>query len=217
MDLKNGTDLKYWFLLSFFFYLLSTPLFADQYLSLNEPNTWKMKQLIKTTAFNITLDSGEPVLTLESNQSAGLFYRMIKVDLKETPFLNWSWKVNHIYNNQLENKRSGDDFPARVLIVYEEGFVGTDTTGFSFVWASQMKKGSVWKSPVGENLLIVVNQSGETHVNQWLNEKVDLKATFKKLLKKNINSVSYIALMADSDDLKETVTAQFKNIYFSRQ
>ncbi|MBT4288737.1 MAG: DUF3047 domain-containing protein [Deltaproteobacteria bacterium] len=217
MNLKCLKNFKCWFLLSSFFYLLAVPAFADQYLNLNEPNTWKMKQLVKTTAFNITLKSGEPILTLESKHSAGLFYRMIDIDLKETPYLNWSWKVNHIYKNYSENQRSGDDFPARVLIVYEEGFVGTNTTGFSFVWASQMKKGSVWKSPVGENLLIVANQSGDTHINQWLKEKVDLKSAFKNLLKKNIERVSYIALMADSDDLEETVTTQFKNIYFSRQ
>lgn len=217
VGLKNGTIFKCGLLLSLFLCPLSASLLGDQYLSLDEPNAWKMKQLVNTTAFDVKLKSGEPVLTVESKQSAGLFFRMISVDLQETPFLNWSWKVSHIFNNQSENKRSGDDFPARVLIVYEEGFVGTNTTGFSFVWASQLSKGSVWKSPISDNLLMVANQSGETHVNQWLIEKVDIKAAFKNLLKKNINSVSYIALMADTDDLKETVTTQFKNIYFSRR
>ena len=215
-DSNCVTIFKYHLLLGVISCLLSVPSFADQYLNLDDPNTWKMKQLVKTTLYDVTHKSGEPVLTLESKHSAGLFFRMIAVDLKETPYLNWSWKISHIYNNPSEVKRSGDDFPARVLIVYEEGFVGTDSTGFSFVWASQVSKGTVWKSPVSENLLMVVNQSGDSHVNQWLTEKVDLKATFKNLLKKNIDRVSYIALMADTDDLKESVTTQFKNIYFSK-
>ena len=176
-----------------------------------------MKNLKKTTDFNVITSSGEAVLTLKSERSAGLYFRLIDVDLIETPFLNWSWKINHVFNNQSEQIKSGDDFPARVLIAYEEGFVGTKTMGFSFVWTSALEKGTIWPSPFSKNLLMVARQSGKTNVNQWLTEKIDLRTAFKDLLKKDIRRVNYIALMADTDDLKETVTTQFKSIYFSSQ
>jgi hypothetical protein len=206
---------KSWLLISILFSLFQTSLFADQYLDLNEADTWRMKHLIKTTDFNVIISSGEPVLTLKSKHSASLYFRLIDIDLKKTPFLNWSWKISHVFHNQSEKIRSGDDFPARVLIVYEEGLIGSKTIGFSFVWASSSEKGAIWQSHVSRNLLMVASQSGKAHVNQWLTEKVDLRTTFKDLLKRDVKRVNYIALMADTDDLKEMVTTQFKSIYFS--
>ena len=190
-------------------------LYANQFLNLKR-DEWIVKHFKNKSDFSVNHDAGDMILTIQSEKSASLYFKYVDIDLDKTPFLNWNWKVNRVFDNQNEKVKAGDDFPARLLVAYEEGMLGSDTVGFSFVWCSRTEEGVTWPSPVSSNIKMVSKQSGQNSINTWQVEKVDLKAAFLTLQNRSIRKINYIALMADTDNLSEEVTAQFKNIYFSQ-
>ena len=52
--------------------------------------------------------------------ASGLFNEM-RIDVHKTPLINWSWKVERGLHDKDERSKPGDDYPARIYVVFSGG------------------------------------------------------------------------------------------------
>ena len=178
---------------------------------------WQTKVFEGETGYRLVEDEGRTVLRADSDGTASGLYREIEVDLTETPYLNWSWKVAGVLEGIDERTRAGDDFPARVYVVVSGGALFWRTRSLVYVWASSQPAGSRWENPFTGNARHIAVQSGPGRVGQWVQEKRNLRQDWQALFGETIDRIDAVALMTDTDNSDRSATAWYGDIWFSAE
>ena len=79
---------------------------------------WNEKIFKNETQYQIIESSSGKILKAKSQASGSGLFRELQVDLKETPCLAWSWKVQNVLYGLNETTKDGDDYSARVYVVF---------------------------------------------------------------------------------------------------
>ncbi len=179
------------------------------------------------TVYDVVPANGSPVLRARSECSASaLVLDLTDVNLVQTPRLRWRWRVETGLQIENERQREGDDFAARVYVMFPADpdrtplwdrlrrrvvrrLYGREPPGhaINYVWASAAEPGSSWRSPYAEDAHLVALRRGESRV--WRVENVDLAADYQRLVGEPPMAPMAIAVMSDSDDSCQQTTAYF--------
>ena len=186
--------------------------FADTSLAL-----WKERSLVGNTQYQLTMDNGVSVLRGSANAKASLLYKEFYVSLLATPLLSWHWKINGVFNGTDEKTRDGDDFPARVYVVYRYGRFPWQSYTINYVWASHTPKHESWFSPYTKKSKLIAVQSGNTLAGTWQYETRNVADDFAVLFDVDVESLSGVAVMVDADNTGQSAVAQFGAIQFSSE
>ena len=178
-------------------------------------NNWRRHSFQGETSYTEVIRNGRQVIRAESNGSASILFRELRIDLEKTPYLNWSWLVEEIIPGLDERTKSGDDYPARIYIVANDGLLPWQSKAVNYVWAGTLSKETRWKSAFTDSSLMIAVRSGDSEKNRWVREKRNVKADFQQFLGKTIRYVDMIALMSDTDNSGASVRAEYGDIYFS--
>lgn len=182
-----------------------------------ELSAWQEKQFNRQTHYTLQQDDERIVLTaISSNAASGLF-KNISVDLNKTPILHWSWKINNTLTSKNEREKSGDDFSARVYIVFSDGPFFWQTKTLSYVWANQSPVGAHWPNPYTDSAHMFAIQSGGQHIKQWRYESRNVKHDIQTVFGKNIAHIEAIAIMTDTDQTGAATQAWYGDMWFSDQ
>lgn len=175
---------------------------------------WKEKSFSGHTRYSLEARGSKLAIKGETDGSASALYRDVTVDLESTPFLSWQWKVSNVFVNSEERKKSGDDFPARLYVIYQRGFFKWNTVAINYVWSSENAVGETWKSAYTSKSRIVVLQSGDTNAGNWVSEKRNVAEDFKTLFGIDVSNLNGYAVMVDGDNTSSAATAWFADIAF---
>jgi hypothetical protein len=167
--------------------------------------------------------------------ASGLMVSLEGADLAAGPRLSWRWRVLEPLANKGERTKSGDDFAARVYVMFTFEpahatlwqratrraatlLFGERTPGVAldFVWASREPVGADWPSPYTEEVHVVVLQTGAAPSSDWVREEVDLKAEFQHAFGREAPPPSGLALMTDSDGVCAVASAEFADFELLR-
>lgn len=168
---------------------------------------------IKRSDYRIVTVDGRKALRGRCDDSASVFGIEREVDLNATPVLHWSWRVDRVYPQIDEQRKSGDDFVARVYAVIDGGLLKWRTRALNYVWASTLPVGTAWPNPFQSRAMMVAVQSGAG--GGWRSESRNLKADFAEYFDKQADHIDGIALMTDCDNHGGTGQAYFGDIYFT--
>jgi len=187
-------------------------------LALPDLAQWDSREFSGLTRYNITTLEQQSVLRAVSNGSASGLFRKIKINLLETPYLHWSWRIENTFEGNDEKTREGDDYPARVYIIISGGLFFWRTRALNYVWSSHQSKGSYWPNAFTGKAIMLSVRSGKQQLNTWVTERRNVLQDIKKYLgKQNITQVDAIAIMTDSDNTQTSATAYYGDIYFSNK
>lgn len=176
---------------------------------------WEEQKFVGKTYYSIIEENGITVIKAKSNGTASMLLQETTIDLTQTPYINWQWKVKNIIDNDNEKAKAGDDYPARIYIAVPNSFLSLYPRALNYVWASQLPKNTHWKNPYTDDVIMLAVQSGQQNTGQWLTEKRNLREDLEKVFGKDFKEIKGIAIMTDTDNLNVTATAFYKNIYFS--
>lgn len=178
---------------------------------------WKNKSFLGSTDYSIIRDDviNSDVIQAKSDRAAsGLFYEK-RINLKKTPFLNWSWRIEKYPEVKDEKSKPGDDFAARVYIVVKTGWTFLSTRAISYVWSQQNPEDSVWPNPfTGGKAMMVVAQSG-TDEKGWVSEQRNIREDLQRLFGENLDHIDAIAIMTDTDNSKSSAIGYYAEVRFS--
>ena len=177
---------------------------------------WRERAYRGKTQYKVVSIDGTSVLRASTDNSASAILHELDIDLNKTPFINWRWRVEHVFSNGInEQSRDGDDYPARLYLLASDGFTIWEAISVNYVWSSNQTKETEWTNAWSSKSKMVAIRSGNTQTGQWLNEKRNLKQDFKRLFGRDVETIIAVAIMSDSDNYHESATSYFGNIYFS--
>jgi len=202
------------------FYCVVYPIQAKDILPVGEFSRsslagWNTKIFQNETFYRFENQSGINRLCAESDKSASGLTKRVAINLNQTPYLNWSWRVDTVFDRSDEKTKQGDDFPARVYVVIDGGFFRRNQA-LVYVWAGRALLDSVWASPfAGDSVKQIAVRSGKILVGKWHQEKRNVRTDLEKAFGKRLSRIDAVALMTDTDNAGGHATACYGDIWFS--
>jgi hypothetical protein len=178
---------------------------------------WEEKEFLGNTKYTLVDSGSGGVLKATSSGSASGLFLEREIDLRRTPFLNWSWKIENTLGELNEQSKPGDDYPARIYVVKKGGIAFWTTRALNYVWASTSPAGTAWPNAFTDNAMMFAVRSGDAQVGDWVHEKRNIREDYKRLFGKDVETIDAVALMTDTDNAGGRATAWYGDIYFSAE
>jgi hypothetical protein len=179
---------------------------------------WKEQTLglLKSkTVYTLSRDNDKDVLGASSTKSASGQIYALKLDPKEYHTLKWSWKIDHTIKKGDEKNKDGDDFAARVYVVFPRGFF-SKTRAICYVWANKLPKGEHLTSPFTPNIITVAVDSGEELAGRWTFHQRNIYEDYRTFFGEEPPRIGAVALMTDTDNTGESATGYYGDISLVR-
>lgn len=165
----------------------------------------------KKTTYSFVQDNGKTVLMGRSNNSAsGMIYK-IKLDPQKYPIIKWSWKIEHTLKNANDRTKEGNDFAARLYVVFPRGFFSS-TRAIEYVWGNAMHSGESARSPYSKNFIMIAVDSGDGLTGRWVFHKRNIAEDYRNSFGEEVPKIGAIAIMTDSDNTHESSIGYYGDI-----
>jgi len=185
--------------------------------SQNRLDGWESKSFKDETRYELNKLDGSIVLRAESTAAASGLFKEQRIDLTQTPVLNWSWRIANRLTGLNEQSKTGDDYAARIYVVISGGLAFWRTRAVNYVWVSNTAKDSVWPNAfAGDHAMMLAIRGPEAPMNQWFHEKRNIRADLQKLFDEDIQYIDAVALMTDTDNSNGHALAYYGDIWFSK-
>jgi len=175
----------------------------------------KVRGADSKTIYKVGNNENGNYLRAEANNSASGVGKEVKIDLNKTPFINITWKIEKDLKGIKEDTKKGHDFSARVFVIKKTGATALSNRAVNYVFSSNRNVGENWSSPYTKKSMDKVLSTTKENFNEWVTVKANVKEDFKKFHDLDVNELSGIAIMSDTDNSKKTAIAYYQNIYFS--
>ena len=180
-----------------------------------EFKTLKVRKVKGETTWTLgSNDSGNFIKAEAKGKGSGLG-KEVEIDLLKTPFINITWKVEKDLSGIVENSKKGHDYAARVFVVKKTGSTALSNRAINYVFSSNNNIGDSWPSPYTKKSIDYVLSTTKEKSNIWVTVKANVKEDFKKLHELDVNNLSGVAIMTDTDNSKLKAISYYQNIYFS--
>ena len=169
---------------------------------------------------------GETKWTLGSNENGAYIKaeaegvgsglgKEIEIDLNKTPFINITCKVEKDLSGIIENSKKGHDYAARVFVIKKTGATPLSNRAINYVFSSNNIIDQNWPSPYTKKSIDYVLSTTIDKTNTWVTVKANVKEDFMKLHGLDVDNISGVAIMTDTDNSKLKAISYYQNIYFS--
>jgi hypothetical protein len=196
------------------------------------PSGWQrytMSRHKPPAVVRVEADDGSSVVHIDAERSAGAIVDRFRAAPNAT--LSWRWKIDHTVATGDLTRRSGDDFAARVYVFFD---VPTGQLSFGqrmtlsiarrltgenlpaaaicYVWDNHHAIGTIAPNPFYAPVRTVVIESGNGKAGQWVGERRDLAADFRKAFGREPPPITGIAIAADTDNTRTRANAWFGDV-----
>ena len=169
------------------------------------------------TKYSLGMNENGSFFKAEANGTASGLGKKVKIDLNKTPFLNITWKIEKDLKGIDEKTKKGHDFAARVFVVKKTGLTPLSNKAVNYVFSSNNSTNEFWKSPYTKSSIDYVLSTTKENLNEWVTVKANVKEHFKKLHGLNVEELTGLAIMTDTDQTDIKTISYYQNIYFSSE
>ena len=202
------------------------------------PDSWKLLTFHKIdehTEYSLVDDEGTVVVKAVSRGSSSGLTREVTIDPKQYPIVEWRWKIENVLQKGDVTTKQGDDYPARLYITfaYDESKIDfldqaqyelaralhgkyPPTGAITYIWESRSPIGTMVPNPYTDRAKMIVIESGEAKVGQWVAESRNLYEDYQKAFGDDPPPVSGVAVMTDTDNTGESAVAYYGDIVFRK-
>lgn len=175
---------------------------------------WETKSFSGVTDYRLVKENGRTVVKATSHAAASGLIRKIRFDVSKYRYLRWSWKIAGTIKGGDEKSRSGDDYAARIYVVFP-GRYFWQLKAINYIWANKLPKGESMPSLYAADSRMVAVESGPDKAGQWLAEERDLLADYRRLFGVDPLEAVAVAIMTDTDNTGSSAEAWFGDIFLS--
>ena len=184
---------------------------------LNSLEVRKVRGADAKTLYSIGNNENGSYLKAVAENAASGVGKEIKINLDKTPFINITWKIEKDLKGIKENTKKGHDFAARVFVIKKTGATPLSNRAINYVFSSNSNVGETWPSPYTKKSIDSVLASTKLNLNEWVTVRANVKEDFKKFHDLDVEELSGIAIMVDTDNSKLTAVSYYQNIFFSSE
>jgi len=188
------------------------------------------------TQYTLVDDGGITVVRAVSRAAAAGLSRPLSVNPVEFPWLRWRWKIDRLITNADIQTREGDDFPARMYVMFDYpleklSFIERSKLRLAralfdpdlpaatlcYVWDGKAAVESIVPSAYSDRVRLIVVASGAAHLGRWVDFERNVAADFQAAFGDAAPPVRAIAIATDTDNTGAYATSYFGDIYFFKQ
>jgi len=177
---------------------------------------WEPKSFSGVTEYRIVQEEGRTVVRAVSKASASGLAKKISFDLHKYRYLRWSWKIAATIKAGDETSRRGDDYAARLYVVFPGRFFW-QTRAINYIWANKLSSGKSLPNAYTSNAQMLAVESGNEKAGQWLSEQRDLLADYNALFGEEPQKATAIAIMTDTYNTGASAEAWYGEISLSTE
>jgi hypothetical protein len=182
----------------------------------------------QATRFALVEDDGKVVLQAQANASAGALIHPLHADPRQTPWLAWRWKVANLVAKGDMLTKAGDDFPARVYVLFDYDVSRlpflvrarvaaarliygdrVPAAALCYVWDNRRAPGFTAWNAYTSRVRMIVAASGDAQVGHWVAEAHDVARDFRNAFGEEAPPISAVVVAADTDNTGEAATGYF--------
>ena len=187
------------------------------------------------TSYTLVDDQNIKVVKAESDESASGLTKKITFNPKEYPYLSWRWKVNKAIPGTDVTSKSGDDYAARIYVMFEydvkdlsedeqsnvswyKFFNGElpPLATLNYIWANKMAIGNIVSSPYTDRVKMVILKNKDSALQEWHVEERNIYEDYKNAFGEEPKGVMSIAIMTDTDNTGAMAETYFGDIIASK-
>lgn len=175
---------------------------------------WETQSFQGETLYRVVADEdGNAVLQADSDSSASGLIKKIEFDPNDWPRLRWRWKVSSTLAKGDARTKEGDDYAARVYVVFPH-WIKPLTKTINYIWANRLPQGEAVPNSYYARAMMVAVESGAEKAGVWISEERNIVEDFRRLFGEDPPSVGAIAIMSDTDNTKGKVRAWYDDLIF---
>ncbi|UCD14869.1 MAG: DUF3047 domain-containing protein [Candidatus Omnitrophota bacterium] len=177
---------------------------------------WEEKVFKGRVLYSVEVKNTEGYLSAYSDSTAsGIFYRLTFSPAAK-PMVSWKWKVIKFPDKKtVEDSSNGwiekDDYAARFYVIFP-GFLFSQMKCLEYVWARDLREGTVMSSPYFDAIKIIVVESGKKKKGKWVFEERNIYQDYKKVFGRPPGRIGGIAIMTDTDNTLSVAEAHYDEI-----
>lgn len=184
------------------------------------PPEWKGQQW-GSPAYDMTIaeDGGKKVLHLKSKSEGSTISKEVKgkINLKDTPILEWSWKMVALPKGGNSCVKAADDQAGQVFVMWPRFPEQLRSRIIGYVWDTTQPVGTTCKSEKTGMVTYIVVRSGAAEVGKWFTEKRNVRDDFKKIYGEEAENPGVVSISIDSNDTNSYAESFIGPIAFRRQ
>ena len=177
----------------------------------------KVKKVKGKTTWSLGFNKNGNFIKAEAEGKGSGLGKEVEINLSKTPFINITWKVEKDLSGIVENSKKGHDYAARVFVIKKTGSTALSNRVINYVFSSNNSIGDNWPSPYTKKSIDYVLSTTKDNLDTWVTVKANVKKHFKKLHGLDVDELSGVAIMTDTDNSKLKAIAYYQNIYFSSE
>lgn len=175
---------------------------------------WDRKVFKGTTDYQLVQEDGRAVLRARARGAASGLTKKITFNPAVHRYLRWSWKVKDTVAGGNEKTRDGDDYSARLYVIFPGRFFW-QMRALNYIWANKLPKGGFTPNAFTGNAMMLAVESGHSKVGRWVHEERDILADYRAAFGENPREASAVAIMTDTDNTGGDATAWYGDITIS--
>lgn len=194
---------------------------------------WRLSKLKKLTSYQLVNYNGAIVVKAMSAASASGLVHPLDIDPRESPILQWRWKVPQLIPGANNARRTTEDAPVRVVISFDGDIESLPieermffdriraVTGYQlpyatlmYIWENRAARGTVIPNPHTERIQMIVAESGSALTGTWKLETQNVYEDYRRAFGAEPGRIKAIAIMTDTDNTGATVEAYYGDIAF---
>jgi hypothetical protein len=172
---------------------------------------WSEKSFQGTTEYRIVEEEGQKVLFARSENSASGLVFETDYDPQQFPVLSWRWKISEIVSKGDSRSKSGDDYAARIYVIFPHWFF-LKTKTLNYIWGNQLPKDSFQRNVYTSNAVMIAVESGSAKAGEWIAVQRNLLDDYRMAFGEEPPKVGAIAIMTDTDNTGATAVAWYGDI-----
>jgi len=175
------------------------------------------------------------LLMASDNSASGLVLKE-SFNVCQYPIIKWRWKISNIYRKGDSSKKEGDDYPARLYILfsYDENRASLGKqlkynmvkliygqyppdSSISYIWSNKpSNKPFIINAYTDEARMIPVS-AGNALINTWQEYSVNIVQDYTMAFGKQPPSTASLAVMCDADNTHESAQAMIEYIRIEKK
>jgi|MTBAKMStandDraft_1061839.scaffolds.fasta_scaffold05829_3 hypothetical protein len=208
------------------------PVIREDFASLDDWEPVTFPKIDKHTRYAIRKTGDGTILEARSSASASGIRHRQEFDVYSYPVVKWRWKVDNVYQKGDVERKSGDDYPLRVYIMFKYDPAAATLgeklqygiakvvygayppqSSLNYVWASKPHSESIYPSSYTDRARLIILRSGEEEKGTWVEEEVHIIEDYEKAFGGKPPATASLAIMNDSDDTGEAAVSFMDYIY----
>jgi hypothetical protein len=182
------------------------------------PAGWDLAETVGTADVALVPDGDGQVLRIRSEASSFSLQREVDIDLKQTPYLVWQWKVTELPRGGDFRQRATDDQAAQLLVLFTWEWFRKEV--ITYIWDSTSPQGTTVVAPTPAvqpflTMKAVVVRSGEAEKGTWTTETRNVAEDYRALFAREPEKVIGVRIQINSQHTQSRAESYWRSVVFT--